>query len=252
MKKLNLRTPKKFDYADEAGTVSPAICFYCISEGPTEESYFMGVRNNRTKLGIRNTVHIEVIEKQEGQENFSHPLQLVKAALVCMGRMDENEKEISADQWNEHCKWENFHPEVDQVCVIFDRDYRGLNKKIDEIFRLCNANGIQVVISNPNFELWLLMHFPDIRQYSQDKLLENKKNLGGRVFTGASTKKKYLEILVAQNAMGYTKGEKLKFEKYCDHVDLAIEQAKGYCEDSKELVFRLGTSMGRLMQAIRS
>ncbi len=252
MKRLNLRTPKKIDYTDEAGTVAPAICFYCISEGATEESYFFGVRNNRVKLRIKNAVQIEVIEKQEGQETLSHPLQLVKAALICMGRIDENEQEISADQWNEHCKWEDFHPEVDQVCVIFDRDYRGLSEKIDEIFGLCDAHGIRVVLSNPNFELWLLMHFPDIDRYPRKDLLANCKNLGGKVLLGASKKKKYLEILVSQNAKGYSKGEKLEFEKFCGHVDLAIEQAKGYCEDPKKLAVELGTSVGKLMEEMRS
>lgn len=252
MKKLNLRTPKKFDYTDEAGTVPPKVCFCCISEGPTEESYFFGVRNNKAKLRIKNVVHIEVVEKEKWQETFSHPLQLVKAALVCMGRIDENKQEISADQWKEYCKWENFHPEVDPVCVVFDRDCRDLDEKKEEIFRLCDKHGIKVVLSNPNFELWLLMHFPDIGRYPREKLLNNEKNLRGKLFEGASKNKKYLEILVAQIANGYSKGEKLKFEKFCDRVDLAIEQAKGYCEESKRLMFELGTSMGRLIEKMRS
>ena len=33
-------------------------------------------------------MHIEILEKQEGQETLSHPMQLVKACLFYMGRMD--------------------------------------------------------------------------------------------------------------------------------------------------------------------
>lgn len=41
MKKLNLRNPKTFDYTKEAGAIPPRIRFYCVSEGATEESYFL-------------------------------------------------------------------------------------------------------------------------------------------------------------------------------------------------------------------
>ena len=40
LKKLNLRTPKIFNYENEADTIPPRIRFYCVSEGATEESYF--------------------------------------------------------------------------------------------------------------------------------------------------------------------------------------------------------------------
>ncbi len=53
LEKLNLRTPKKFDYTDESGTRQQRICFYCVSEGATEESYFGGVRNNKEELNIK-------------------------------------------------------------------------------------------------------------------------------------------------------------------------------------------------------
>ncbi|RKI89403.1 hypothetical protein D7V94_18285 [Parablautia intestinalis] len=78
--------------------------FYCISEGATEESYFYSVRNNKTELNIKNDVYIEVIEKQEGQETLSHPMQLVKACLFQMGRIDLEGNSISKDKWVENCK----------------------------------------------------------------------------------------------------------------------------------------------------
>lgn len=59
---------------------------------------------------------------------------------------------------------------------------------------------IEVVMSNPNFELWLLMHFPNIKQYPEEMLLENKKNLRHQLFENESKNKKYLEILVSKSA----------------------------------------------------
>ncbi|MCI8616096.1 MAG: RloB domain-containing protein [Lachnospiraceae bacterium] len=168
MERLNLRTPKIFDYTDEAETINRRIHFYCISEGATEESYFYGVRNNKTELNIKNDVYIEVIEKQEGQETLSHPMQLVKACLFQMGRIDLEGNSISKDKWVENCKWDNF-------------------------------------------ELWLLMHFPDIKQYAPEMLLE----------------------------------------RFLPLVDTATRQAKAYCEEPKKIINELGTSVGRLIEEMK-
>lgn len=237
--------------SDQSETVPPRIRFYCISEGATEESYFRGVRNNKTQLSIKNDVYINVIEKQEGQETLSHPLQLVKSCLYQMGCIDSEEKELPEDKWKENCKWDGFDREMDQVCVIFDRDYRGLEKYFDNIFELCEKYKIKIVMSNPNFELWLLMHFPNINQYDEKMLLENPKNLKYKLFKNASKKKKYLEILLSNYANGYSKGKKISFEKFLPLIDKAISQASLYCENSKELTDKLGTSVGKLLRQMQ-
>lgn len=107
-------------------------------------------------------------------------------------------------------------------------------------------------MSNPNFELWLLMHFPDIKQYELQKLLKNEKNLKHHLFKEASINKKYLEILVSKNAGGYSKGCKLEFKKFLPFIDIAIKQAKLYCEDSQKLVDELGTCVGKLIEEMRA
>lgn len=106
MQPLNLRTPKPFDYSSEVATAKRRAKFYCISEGPTEESYFIGVKNNKRKLKIKNDVYIEVIEKAEGQECFSHPEQLIKACLVALGRKDMEGNDIDEKEWEKNCKWD--------------------------------------------------------------------------------------------------------------------------------------------------
>ena len=251
LEKLNLRTPKGYDYSKDSETDDSKIFYYCVSEGATEESYFCGIRNNKRELKIKSEVHIEVIEKQEGQETLSHPMQLVNACLFHMGRIDADGNEIPREKWQENCKWKEYDSKVDKVCVIFDRDYRGIEESLQTIFDLCKKHGIKIVMSNPNFELWLLMHFPNIEQYPAEKLKENKKNLRHQIFEDASTKKKYLEILVARNTEGYSKGHKIKFERFLPLVDTAIEQAKLFCADSQQLVDELGTSVGRLIEEMK-
>ncbi len=53
------------------------------------------------------------------------------------------------------------------------------------------------------------------------------------MFEDASINKKYLEILVSKRSDGYSKGNKLRFERFLPLVDTAVEQATMYCEDSE-------------------
>lgn len=251
MKKLNLRTPKSYDYSDTEEKQKLRSKFFCVSEGPTEESYFLGIKNNKRELKIKNDVYIEIVEKEKGQESYSHPMQLVMACLQCMGRLDMDEKDIPEEEWEKNCKWKEYDPEIDTVCIIFDRDYRDLEKCLDNIYEKCRKHKIYIAISNPNFELWLLLHFSDIGQYDKEMLLRNPKNVKKQIFSDASKNKKYLEIVLSKVAEGYKKGSSIKFEKYKEFVPLAIEQAKLFSEDSEKLKNELGTSVGKLIEKMQ-
>ncbi len=251
MERLNLRVPKPFDYSNIEEDVPQRIRFYCVAEGATEESYFWGIKNNRSSLNIKNHVFIEIVPKEIGQETFSHPMQLVNACLYAMGRIDADGEPVQKKDWDRNCRWQDFDPDIDIACVIFDRDYKDLESCLDRIFTICGENNIRVVISNPNFELWLLMHFPDILQYDRQMLLENRKNLRHQLFTDASVHKRYLEILVSKNSKGYIKGNRLKFERFWPMLDLALEQAGLFCQEPEKLRVELGTSVGRLIQDMR-
>ena len=95
------------------------------------------------------------------------------------------------------------------------------------------------------------MHFPNMKQYDSRKLLENKKNLRYEICADASKNKKYLEILVSKNAGGYSKGSKIRFEKFMPYIDIAVQQAKEYCEDPDLIRDALGTSVGKLIEQMR-
>lgn len=251
MQPLNLRSPQPYDFTDESETLKPRAVFYCISEGPTEESYFNGIKNTRTELNIKNDVFIEILPKEEGQETYSHPEQLVYGCLRMMGRIDCENNELSEAEYATHCVWENYDPDVDNVCVIFDRDYRGLESKISGLLELCKKHNIFVAMSNPNFEFWLLMHFPNIEGHDREMLLKNPKNLRGVVCAEASKDKKYLEIQLSKIADGYKKGCKIKFEKYFPGIELALAQSKLFSEEPEVLVDELGTSVGKLIRRMQ-
>lgn len=71
------------------------------------------------------------------------------------------------------------------------------------------------------------------------------------VIPGASKHKKYLEILVSQAAQGYSKGCKIKFERFRPHLSLAIKQAEQFCEEAEGLKTELGSAVGTLIKSMQ-
>ena len=71
MKKLNLRKGTTFDYSNEADTEEQRINFYCISEGPTEESYFHGIRNNKKELHIKMKCIFKWLKKKKDKRHIA-------------------------------------------------------------------------------------------------------------------------------------------------------------------------------------
>ena len=180
----------------------------------------------------------------------SHPLQLLNAALYNLGRIDDKGNEIDEKYWKTNCKWD-FDSEEDQLWLIFDKDYRNLEMVSDEIYKTCERHGIHIGMSNPNFELWLLFHFENIQQYDKELLFKNPKNLRKELFPEASINKKYLEILLSKISGGYKKGDCLKFERFLSGVNLAIQQEKLFCEDERQLFWKLGSNIGLLIEEMK-
>ena len=60
------------------------------------------------------------------------------------------------------------HKEIDEIWCAFDVEWPIHHPALIESINLAKASGIKVALSNPNFEIWLLLHFHD-----QTAFLEN-------------------------------------------------------------------------------
>lgn len=67
---------------------------------------------------------------------------------------------------------------------------------------------------------------------------------------GEGNRLKKLNLRTPKN-FDYTKGSKIKFEKFLPRIEMAVSQAKLYCEDVKRLAEELGTAMGSLIEEMR-
>lgn len=124
--------------ARRAATRSPRRRLLLVCEGRvTEPEYFRGFER-----WVRNSTVEVVIPDDHGV-----PLTLVEHAHRC-------NREASQRAARERDSYLSY----DEVWCVFDVDE---HPRLNEAVQLAQARGIQVAISNPCFELWLLLHFRD-------------------------------------------------------------------------------------------
>jgi len=75
-----------------------------------------------------------------------------------------------------------FDKELDSVCIIIDRNVNNLKDRYSEFYTTCNEKGYRLFVSNPDFELWLLLHSNSIFSYDRKELLDNAKGKNGKRF----------------------------------------------------------------------
>lgn len=108
---------------------------------------------------------------------------------------------------------------IDELWMIIDTDRW---RNIAEIVQECqNQGNMFAAVSNPNFELWLLLHVQDISAFTPgelDKVLKNKK-------TSAKGGRTHVEKLLVEVLGSYNKSNILP-ERFLPHIDDAIARAR--------------------------
>lgn len=135
----------------------------------------------------------------------------------------------------------NFN-KTDELWMIIDTDRWG---NIPEIIELCKSHeNMFVAVSNPCFELWLLLHIADVDSYDDEeseKILKNKK---------ITNKKNYIDTKIADIIGSYNKS-KLNALLFLPHIDTAIERAKKLDFELRDYPIKLGSHVYKLIEKIK-
>ena len=119
------------------GARPPRRTFLVFCEGEkTEPAYLKALKRDPAIRDIA-SVEIRVDEETTG----SVPLTLVKAAAEARARSTREERE------------------VDQIWCLFDVEWPKNHPHLREALDLAKAHDVYVAVSNPCFELWLVLHF---------------------------------------------------------------------------------------------
>lgn len=130
-----------------------------------------------------------------------------------------------------------YSPTTDSLNMVIDRDKDSFTEKqYDEVIKFCDENKVNLYVSNPNFEFWLLLHFKEIEYEDNQKMLENPK---------INNSRRYLEKRL-HDICKYTK-TRFSFEPFEKNIHDAILREKNYEENVHRLKNNLGTNIGKLV-----
>ena len=225
--KKNMRIPRNL--IRKIGDREPKSKYYIIAEGDrTEFKYFCGIRNNASELKIDALIEIIPLQNEDKEKGQSHPIRKIK-------------------NFNETIKNGGiiFDAAIDRVYFVFDRDPQNFSdSQFDEVKKYVKEQtGYEMCISNPTFELFLLMHTDEILTLDKDKMLLNERQ-------GTKRGKRFLEKEVSR-IFGCNKSN-LNFEKFKTNIRKAIQNEKYFCEDLEKLKKDLGSNVGVFLDSIIS
>ena len=139
-----------------------------------------------------------------------------------------------------------FDKEIDFLCLVVDRDPESFTEfQFDDVLETCQKNNFDFLISNPNFEFWLLLHFNEILDLDKNKLLRNEK-----INPGSKSSIRYIPNEL-RKCLGKYKKNKYDSELFLKNLDTAIKNEKQYCETLPELKNELGSNIGVFIEKLR-
>lgn len=203
--------------------------YFFICEGAnTETWYFRKLIDIRKSLNIHPLIDIRLLEKTEEDKNISFPRKLIAFAE----RQKEN-AEISFDK------------ERDKMIIVFDADiFEEKVQDYDEVIKLGEKDNI-LAISNPAFELFLLLHFEnayeeDIKP-NEEQIIRNEKD-GNQTFI--------YKLLLERTGMNPKKNPAIG--GLAKNVETAITQEKKINEDIYACKGKVTCNIGKIIEEIKS
>lgn len=213
---------------DTQEQIEPYRKYYFICEGAnTETFYFKKLVDLRKQLGIHPLIDICLLEKTEEDRDISYPRKLIEYA----DQLKESE-EIS------------FDIDRDKMIVVFDADI--FEEKVSDyeyIVTLGEEHNI-LAVTNPAFELFLLLHFDDSYENdiipNKEAIIKNEK-IGNQRFI--------YKLLLGRTGINSKKNSEIG--KLAKFVDVAIEQEKKVNQNIRDCKGKITCNIGMIIDSIR-
>src|SRR5574344_702377 len=138
-----------------------------------------------------------------------------------------------------------FDSSIDKICLIVDRDSKSFTvDQYDYVVKTCQINKVQLYISNPCFEFWLLLHYDVLLSLDKTMLLENAP------ISSSNSAITYLEVQLSKKLSSYNKN-RYKVEELMRLIDHALINENNFCEDIQDLKTKLGCNIGLLIRELK-
>jgi hypothetical protein len=206
--------------------IEPLRKYYFICEGAnTETFYFKKLIDLRKNLGIHPLIDIRLWEKTDKDRNISFAKNLVEFA--------NKQKELAEN---------DFDVEHDRMIIVFDGDIfeekvEGYDKLIEDIEKSDIA-----AVSNPNFELFLLLH----KEGSYEDYIKDKEEYFLNMVDGKYSYAK--DVLL--NITGMNSKKNPQIGDLAKDIMIAIKQEKYINQDIYNIKGRISSNIGLIIEGI--
>lgn len=216
-------------FTEETDPIEPYKKFFFICEGAnTENWYFEKLIDLRKELGIHPMIELCLLERTGEDINNSAPKKLLEYA-----RQQKKNAELK------------FNKKTDKMIVVFDADvFRKKPSQYTEIILQAEEDGDIPAVTNPAFELFLLLHFPESYQTDIEPnripILQNEK-VGNQTFI----------YQLLRNRTGINSKTNRDIGKLAIDIDIAIQQEKLLNQDIAQCPGNLTSNIGKIIDEIR-
>ena len=165
------------------GQIEPYRRYYFICEGRnTERWYFEKLIDIRKTLSIHSNIELTFLEKTGKDKNLSNPKSLIKFA--------------DAQKKNGKISFDAKH---DKMIVVFDADiFESQQNNYEEILALGREHNT-LGVTNPSFELFLLLHYTNS---ADEIIIPDSENIVKNDWVGKNkNKRRYIEDLCRRKAI---------------------------------------------------
>lgn len=213
--------------SDQEEQIEPFRKYIFICEGAnTETFYFEKLIDIRKELGIHPLIDIRLWEKTGEDKNLSFAKNLAEFAT--------KQKAIAENE---------FDPDRDKMIIVFDGDiFEEKVQGYEDLVRSIEETDIAAV-SNPGFELFLLLHIDD----SYEKYIKGQE----ADFLKLDEKNKYSHAYkVLLEATGMNSKKNSDIGDLAENVMLAIQQEKLINQDIHQIKGRVSSNVGLIIESI--
>ena len=215
-------------FSDNEEQVEPYRKYYFLCEGEnTERWYFEKLINDQKVLKIHPSIDIRFLERTGEDSHVSHPKRLLEYANALKEELKD------------------FDQEHDKFVIVFDSDiYNNKQTELMELIKEIEAAGHLVAMTNPSFELFLLLHieksFEKIISKEEKNILDNKKVGNQRCIAS-----------LLRKATGWNAKRNEKIGELYKFIDIEIEQEKLVNQNIYDSQGRLTCNLGKIIESIR-
>lgn len=154
-----------------------------------------------------------------------------------------NSKESIQSQLYSYLTISEFDSEYDKIFIILDRDCHSFTEEqYSEVLQKSEDNHLNLGITNPCFEFFLLLHFEDISALDS-KLLKENKNDGKKTYAATQ-----LNNYLIQNTGKSFKKNKYDTDYFINNFEIAIKQSKCFETENEKLRDYIGTSVVNIIR----